>query len=194
MALRNRENNVQYLRIKDGKFFLGKDLETPYEELEGLITSMYYKDETYEDKPQRKLILVIKDGEENYQLGLNVESSSYSSFVSFLKNVDVTKKLTLHPKIDVKRDGDKEVVRRSLLISQDGKFAKGYFTKDDNHGLPKWETVIVGKKKVTDKSEYLDFLENFVTENFINKIQGKEVIIQEEVEDDAEVSSSLPWD
>ena len=195
MALKNRDNSRQYVRLKDGKFYLGKDLDTAYEELEGTITSMYYKDEEYEGAPLRKLIVIISDGEDNYQLGLNVETSNYSTFVSFLKNVDISRKLTIHPKMDIKKDGDKEVTRRSLLVSQDGKFAKSYFTKDENHGLPKWEVVTVGKKKVTDKSAYLEFLEKFATENFVNKIQGKAVLVNEDEDSDVEDSDGkLPWD
>lgn len=195
MALKNRDNSRQYVRLKDGKFFLGKDLETPYEELEGTITSLSYRDEEYEGAPLRKLIVVISDGDDNYQLGLNVETSNYSTFVSFLKNVDISKKLTIHPKMDLKKDGDKEITRRSLLVSQDGKFAKSYFTKDESHGLPKWEVVTVGKKKVTDKSAYLEFLENFVKENFIAKLQGKEVLVNEDGDEDASDSDGkLPWD
>ena len=195
MALKNRDNSRQYVRLKDGKFYLGKDLDTAYEELEGTITSMYYKDEEYEGAPLRKLIVIISDGEDNYQLGLNVETSNYSTFVSFLKNVDISRKLTIHPKMDIKKDGDKEVTRRSLLVSQDGKFAKSYFTKDENHGLPKWEVVTVGKKKVTDKSAYLEFLEKFATENFVNKVQGKAVLVNEDEDSDVEDSDGkLPWD
>lgn len=192
MALKNRDQSKQYVRVKDGKFYLGKDLETPYEELEGTVTSMYYKDEEYEGSPLRKLIIIISDGEDNYQLSINVETSNYSSLISFLKNVDINRKITLHPKMDVKKDGDKETPRRSILVSQDGKFAKSYFTKDDSHGLPKWEVVTVGKKKVTDKSAYLEFLEKFVNENFINKLNRKEVIVNEEQLEEAD--SKLPWD
>lgn len=196
MALKNRDTSRQYVRVKDGKFFVGKDLENGYEELEGTITEMYYKDEEYEGTPQRKLIVVMSDGDENYQLSLNVETSNYSSFISFLKNVDISRKIALHPKMDSRKEGDKDITRRSILVSQDGKFAKSYFTKDDNHGLPKWETVIVGKKKVTDKSAYLDFLEKFAVENFVNKLQGKAVVVNEEDVEDCEEASSekLPWD
>lgn len=203
MGLKNRDINKQYVRVKDGKFFLGKDLETPYEELEGKITALYYKDEEFEGSPLRKLIVVLQDGEDNYQLGLNVETPNYSTLVSFLKNVDVTRTLTLHPKMDsFKKDGI-DVTRRSILVSQDGKFAKSYFTKDENHGLPKWEVVTVGKKKVTDKSAYLDYLEKFVTTDLISKIQPEDAKPSAkpqrekepvEAEDPFPTTNDLPWD
>lgn len=202
MALKNRDNNVNYLRVRDGKFFIGKDTTTPYSELEGLITEMRYKDEEYEGTPQRKLIIVIED-DERYQLGINVESSTYSSLVSFLANVDVSKRLTLHPKQDTINKDGKDVTRRSMLVSQEGKFAKSYFTKDDNHGLPAWETVKVGNKKVTDKSAYLAFLEEFVTKTFFDKLSEApeptekpvkaKAVTQDEDDDVSTSEDDLPW-
>lgn len=172
MALKNRETNKKYLRLKDGKFYINKE-ETPYEELEGLITNMRYKDEEFEGTPIRKLAIIISDDEDNYELGINVENSYYSTLISFLKNVDITQPLTLHPKTEtINRDG-KEITKRSILVSQNGKFAKGYFTKDGNQ-TPAWNVVKVGSKKVTDKTEYLEFLEDFVKENFIDVINSSE--------------------
>ena len=203
MALKNRETNLTYLRLKDGKFYEGKNEQPSGEELEGTIVKMYYKDEEYEGTPLRKLIIVMQDGSEKYQLGLNVESRNYSSLVSFLKNADLTKPLTLHPKSEKRKDGE-EGTSNSILVSQNGKFMKGYFTKDNPGGAPQWKQVRVGKKLVTDKSEYLEFLENFVTENYISVIDGnsgtpitkKDVVIKEDVTDDepVAVTEKLPWE
>lgn len=162
MALKNRDNSLNYLRIKGGKFYVGSDLQTPYQELEGRIVELKYKNEEYEGIPQRKLVVILQDGDEKYHLGINVETSSYSSLVSFLHGVDLKKAITLHPKEDIVAKDGKEVKRQALLVSQDGKFAKHYFTKDDKHGLPEWNVVKVGNKKVTDKSDCLAFLEEFV--------------------------------
>lgn len=207
MGLKNRENNVQYVRAKNGKFYLGKDLETGYDELEGLITSISYKNEEYKGQPLRKLILVLSDGDDNYQLGINVETSKYSSLVSFLKNVDVSRRLTLHPKMDVQTKDGEEVTRESILVSQDGKYAKSYFNKDNSHGLPKWDVVVVGKKKVTDKSAYLEFLEKFVLSELASKLsvpekaaapapKEKNVLTDEEDEStvDFTADTELPWE
>lgn len=207
MGLKNRENNVQYVRAKNGKFYLGKDLDTGYDELEGVITSMSYKNEEYKGQPLRKLIVVLSDGDDNYQLGINVETSKYSSLVSFLKNVDVSRRLTLHPKMDVQTKDGEEVTRESILVSQDGKYAKSYFNKDNTHGLPKWDVVVVGKKKVTDKSAYLEFLEKFVLSELASKLsipektaapvtKEKNVLLDEEDELTPEFTSDtdLPWE
>lgn len=170
MALKQRDDSKKYLRVKDGKIYIGKDLETPYDEIEGTVNKLQFKDEEYEGKPQRKLIMVMSDSEGSYQLNFNVESSTYSSLVGFLANVDLSKPITLHPRMEVvNRDGT-DYSKRSMLVSQEGKFAKSYFTKDEAHGLPRWDVVVVGKKKVVDKEAYLDFLEQFVTKKLASQL------------------------
>lgn len=197
--LKQRDTSKKYLRIKNGKIYVGKDLETPYDEIEGKITNLYYKDEEYEGTPQRKLIIVLSDGDETYQLGLNVESSNYGSLVSFLPNVDITKTLTLHPKSQAEIKDGKEVTRNGILVSQDGKFAKSYFSKENTHGLPAWERATVGKKVVTDKSAYLEFLENFVVNTLAPKVKKQTIISAGDTEEEqleaAEADSGkLPWE
>lgn len=196
MALKQRDESKKYLRIKDGKLYVGKDLDTPYDEIEGTITNLYYKNEEYEGTPQRKLIVILSDDEGSYQLGINVESTSYSSLIGFLPNIDITKPITLHPRAETTTKDGKEVTRRSILVSQEGKFAKSYFTKDHPHGLPKWEVVQVGKKKVTDKTEYLEFLEKFVQKNLISKISTEQPVAADVDDDEVEGfdDGKAPWE
>lgn len=170
MGLKNRNENLNYLRIKGGKFYIAKDETTPYQELEGQVVELKYKDEEYEGKPQRKLIVILQDGEDKYHLGINVETSSYSNLVSFLANVDLRKTIALHPKEDVINKNGVNITKKTILVSQEGKFAKSYFTKEDNKGLPEWKSVNISKKIVLDKSEYLDFLEDFVLTKLAKQI------------------------
>lgn len=181
MGLQNRNVNINYVKCKNGKFYLGKDAETSYDQLDGQITNMYYKNEEYEGVPQRKLIVVVTDGDENYQLGFNVDSSNYSTFISFLKDADLSKPLTLHPKMDIVTKDGKESKKYAILISQNGKFNKSYFTKEvaEKIGVPQWDIVIVGKKKVTDKSAYIDFLEDWVNKTYINKINKNTQVLDD---------------
>lgn len=203
MALRNPNTNLQFLRLREGKFYIGKDTETPYGELYGLITGMRYKDEEYEGAPLRKLILTIVDGDETYQLGLNVESQNYSSLVSFLRNVDLTKPITLHPKIEAGNKDGRDFKRHSILVSQNGTYSKGFFTKDKPNGLPAWKTVKVGKKTVVDKTDYLQFLEEFVTRNYIPVVTKGGTTVSAPVDERVDTSKdemengneeTLPWD
>lgn len=205
MALKNREQNLTYLRIKEGKFYIGKDTEKPFDELEGQITSLRYKDEEYEGKPIRKLLVVVTENGQNYQFGVGVETTSYCSLVGFLKNIDISRSLVLHPKEQPIEGSENK--KRSILVSQEGKYAKGYFTKDTPNGLPKWDIVVVGKKNIADKTAYLDFLEEFVSKELVpklgepipakaavNKVQNAEVEESpEEIEAEKE-EVKLPWD
>lgn len=198
MALKNRTDQKKYVRIKDGKLYIGKDLETPYDEIEGTVTNMYYKNEEYNGAPLRKLIVILSDDEDNYQLSINTESNSYSALVSFLRQVDLTKPVTLHPMEEtVKKDGAPDVQKKTILVSQEGKFAKSYFTKDNTHGLPRWEQVTVGKKKVTDKSAYHEFLEQFVTDELIPQLSGAPItktVVNKPADEEAQVEEdAFPW-
>lgn len=201
MALRTGGNsNLKFIRLRDGKFYIGKDKDQPFGELEGTITGLRYKDEEYEGAPLRKLIVNLIDGDEQYQLGLNCESRNYTSFISFLKNVDIAQPIVLVPKVEEGEKDGKAFKNNSLLISQKGTYAKGYFTKADMHGAPDWKKVKVGKKVVLDKQAYLEFMENFVTENFINKINKNVIVnkaqaaVAEPVEEVAAEADAMPWD
>lgn len=205
MALKNRETGKQYIRLtKEGNFTIGKDGE-PYQELEGTIVAMRYKDEEYEGTPIRKLYTTIRDEDNLYELGLNVTSPYYTTLVGFLKNVDINSKLTLHPKVETKTKDGKEITRRGILVSQGGKYAKGHFTQASGNTTPEWKTVRVGNVKVTDKSDYLEFYENFVTKNLIALIENNTPIVStrkfESLADDEQVESvveandeKMPWD
>ena len=136
-------------------------------------------------------------------MSIKVESGYYSSLISFLKNVDITKPVVLVPTIKkVKKDGE-EKERYSIFISQNGKFAKNYFTKDTPNGLPKWNVVTVGKKTVVDKTDYLEFLENIVNTEFVPKLSTDMIVhtkvpsnVNTEVDDveEDEEEKTLPWD
>jgi hypothetical protein len=208
MALKQRSEQRKYVRIKNGKIFLGKDFDNPYDELEGTITSMYFKDEEYNGAPLRKLIVVLSDEEDNYQLSINTESNSYGALVSFLSNVDLARPVTLVPMEEtITKDGSPDVQKRTILVSQDGKFAKGYFTKEEPHGLPRWDSVTVGKKKVLDKTAYLEFLEDYVVKTLVprikidptdvkSKVVSKPTSEQDEVLEEVgeEEPTKMPWD
>lgn len=201
MGLKNNTQTIKYLRIKEGKFYLGKDTESPFGELEGTITGLRYKNEEFDGAPLRKLIITVNDGTDTYQVGLNVESQNYNTFVSFLRNADLTKPVTLHPKLEAGNKDGKDFKKHSILVSQDGTYLKGYFTKATPNGLPEWKSVKVGNKKVTDKSEFLEFLEQFVTRNYIPVVTKGAVynsVVEKTgtlVEAETETTDDLlPWD
>jgi hypothetical protein len=166
MGLSNNQNKgITYLKIKEGKFYKTDDKEhgSPYDEIGGQIVNFSYKDETFSNQEVRKFQILITDGEDKYLLSFPIESPAYNSFLSFVKNVDITKPLSLHAlgkKIEDK--SGKESIRTSILISQDGTFAKSFYTKDNPNGLPAFKKVKISGKEHWDKTDYLAFLESVV--------------------------------
>lgn len=155
----NKKTQGNFVRIKDGKFYLGKDLETPYDELTGMLTDLSFRDDEFEGQKIRKLVVTLEDNGEKYIVSFPFDSSYSSSFVSFLKNADLNDEMTLVP--ISKTEGDK--TSRSLLISQDGTFMKSYFTKDNTHGQPQFKKITKKSGKVEwDTDDFLEFREKIV--------------------------------
>lgn len=157
----NTGGGSQYVSFRKGKFYLGKDKETSYNELEGKITNLSYVDDEFEGKPMRKLVIKMTDGEQNYILSVISDSSYATQFISFLKNADLTDTLSLVGTSKTGEDGKEKI---GLLVKQNDTFLKGYYTKADPKGLPQMKQITVNKKLVWDKSDYLEFLENVVTD------------------------------
>lgn len=205
MGLKQRTSTGSYVRLKDGKFYLPNDeSKTAYDELEGKLVDIYLKDETYEGQPLRKLYAVMNDGDQNLIVSFRFDSRYATSFLTFLKNVDLKEPFTLCPIVNEKKDARGETVKEaSILIKQDGSFAKSYYSKDKPNGLPQMKQIKVNGKLVWDKTEMLDFFEN-VVENEIKPALPKaesKIVIREEaestptyVEEDVEGEDELPWE
>lgn len=208
MGLANNASNVKYVRItKQGKFVLNTDLETPYDELEGTLTGLRWKEDEFKGEKIKKCNIGLTDNEGvTYIVGVTVDSSWFSTFVSFLKNADLAQPITLHPKINAykKQDGT-DGERRSLLISQDGVFLKSFYSKESGNKLPEFKKVTVNKKTVYDKGDFLTELERIVNEEFIPKLPKQPVVSFKKpaATESVEVSEpdvtvdgdeKLPWD
>ena len=171
MGLKNNESNVSYLKFKDGKFFSSRDKETGYNEIEGYIKNFTLADQEFKGETDRKLTVAIIDEEgDTYLLQMSLKTSYVTSLVSFLKNADLTEKLSL---VGTSKTGDDGVVRNSILVKQDGKFSKGFYTKDNPNGMPKMKEVIINKKKVWDKSDMLEFIENVIVTELTPKVSKR---------------------
>lgn len=164
-----KEKSVaNYVKIKDGKFYLSSDKEhtTPYGELEGVITQIGLRNDEYEGQTIEKLSLTINDGDDDYVVSFAFNSSYTSSLIGFLKNADLTKPLSLVPTQRTDKDG---TTKRSILVKQGGSFLKQYYTKEHPNGLPRIEPVMVKGKQlvqngrlVWDKEEFLQFYRDVV--------------------------------
>lgn len=173
MALKTRSDlKTTYAKIKDGKFYLSTDKEnkTPFDSLEGVISDIFFKDETYEGKVIKKLYIAVADGDEKILIGFSFDSSYTTTLIGFLMNADLSKKLEISPLEKTVNVNGTDVKKRSLLVSQDGTFMKAYFTKDHPNGLPAMKKVKFNGKDVWDKTEFLEFYEKTINETIKPKL------------------------
>lgn len=200
----NANSGVQYVRIKDGKFYLNSDLTKPYDELEGLLTGIRFKDDVWEGNKIRKCNFGLTDQESGitYVVGLSVDSSYFSTLVGFLKNADFSKPMAFHPKVNkYKKEDSTEGERRTIMISQDDVFMKSFYSKDSGNKLPDFKKVKVNNKMVYDKSDFLEAIEAVVVNDFIPKLPKQDVVKQQVVAKTTEpvittdaAVDDLPWE
>lgn len=159
MGLTNNKGAGSYVRFKNGKFALSNDLETTYTELEGEVIGIRMTEDDFKGTIIPKINLTLTDGESNYILSVSFNSSVGTSLIGFLKNADLSEKLTL---VAVSKKDDKGEDRNSILVKQNGSFLKNYYSKAEPHGLPPMKQVTINKTKQWDKSEMQDFLTNVI--------------------------------
>lgn len=205
----NASSGVQYVRLKDGKFYLNSDLTKPYDELEGMLTGIRFKDDEWEGNKIRKCNFGLTDSETGitYVVGLSVDSSYFSTLVGFLKNADLTKPMTFHPKVNKYKKEDKtDGERRTIMVSQDGVFLKSFYSKDSGNKLPDFKKVKVSNKIVYDKTDFLEAIEEVVTKDFVPNLPKQEIVTHRQPAVNADVPNAkepdvttegdekLPWD
>ena len=197
MGLKQRQA-ANYVKIKDGKFYLSTDKEhkTPYDEFEGLLTNMAFREDEYEGQKIEKLQLTMNDGEADYIISFSFDSAYTSSLVGFLKNADLSRPLSIVP--ISKTEGEK--VRRSILVRQDNKFVKAYYTKDNPHGLPEMKKVTLNRKTVWDKTDFLEFFRNVILNELVPQLGNANTpavaatpVAQEHINEADEVADDLPF-
>lgn len=155
----------KYIKLRDGKFYLSTDKEnaTPYDELEGRIIDIGTKVDTFEGtKIERIYVVVESDDRELYNLSFNIDGGYASSFMSFIRNADLSQPLTLKPVVKVENKNGTDIKRLSMLIEQNGAFLKSYHTKDNPNGLPAMKQVTVSGKTLWDKTDMIEFYKNAI--------------------------------
>jgi hypothetical protein len=178
MGLAITKQAVTWVKVKGGKFYLStdKELATPYDELQGMITDVGYHTETFNGAETLKLNCTVESDGEKYKFSMPFEGSTTSNFIGFLKNVDLKKPLTLKPLTEkvVRADGE-ERERQTILIQQDGSFMKNHYTKDTPNGLPPMKQVKVNGKMIWDKTDMIDFFKD-VIKNELRPSLNKQVV------------------
>jgi hypothetical protein len=161
-----KDTKPVYVNLSDGRFYESEDKEknNPYGSLEGLITGLSFRDDMFENNKIRKCVISMTDGANNYVLNVRVNSSYFGSFVSFLKNADLSQPIKLKP--GVKKDPKSDKTIGTLFVEQGGSFLKQFYTKDKPNGLPPFQKKKVNGNIVWDKTDYLEFLENVVEKDF----------------------------
>ena len=180
MGLNNNQSSSIYLQISNGKLVRSFSSPTPksvsrtnkvgkevheefYDSLTGYVKGISTKETEY----GKFWVINVNDGESDYTLSTNYSGGYAVSFLKAIPNADLSRMMTITPKIMV--DGDK---RNSVMfINQDGKGLKHYWTKDNPGQLPNLEKIKIKGKDTWDDSRRLEYLENFVKDLFKSKVE-----------------------
>jgi hypothetical protein len=180
MGLNNNQSSSIYLQISNGKLVRSFSSPTPksvsrtnkvgkevheefYDSLTGYVKGISTKETEY----GKFWVINVNDGESDYTLSTNYSGGYAVSFLKAIPNADLSRVMTITPKIMV--DGDK---RNSVMfINQDGKGLKHYWTKDNPGQLPNLEKIKIKGKDTWDDTKRLEYLENFVKDLFNSKIE-----------------------
>lgn len=171
--------NITFLTITNGKLVrqvkqpTGKSVErvnkvgrTVYEEfydsMDGIISAIDIKESEY----GKFWVITLKSDSETYKLEFNYSGGYAMSFLKTLPNVDLTKPVTLTPRLNI--DGDKK--QAVLFVSQNGKALKHYWNKDNPGDLPPLDKIKVKGKDVYDDSRRLEFFENYAKSLTFNSV------------------------
>lgn len=73
--------------------------------------------------------------------------------------------------------------KTSLFINQDGKAVKWFWTKDNPGELPSLKKVKIKGKETWDDSDQIEFLQAYIKNEFLPKLNGNVIVNQQEDED-----------
>lgn len=144
--------------------------------LSGRITAITTKD--HPDYGKFWLITLV-DGDWSGVVQIKYSSGYASAFLKLLPNVNLSKDVTIQPKMVV--DGDKK--KASLFIMQEGVPLKHFYTKDNPNGLPQMKKIKVKGKETWDDTEMMEFLEKMVFTEVVPKLNGASSEDSKEIED-----------
>ena len=171
-----QSNSVKYTFGRDGKVFLGsdKDMQNPYDYVEGYVSKISFKDSefTHEGKTIKKRLLSVnlKDGDDTYNIQIDIKSRGYATVVGQLLNADLGKVIRFIAK---GRDLPSGKVATDFIL---GDGLKSAFSKENGrYELPRWKEVEIDGEKRYDRKEYLDKIEEILTREVISKMPDEQV-------------------
>lgn len=159
----NSPQGGNFLKTKAGRFYLSSDknFDNPYQELEGLLLSIDYKELVIEAAKVKLVEFSVSTKQGVFKFSVGQKSNSYGNLVSFLKNADLTKEVTF---VTLPEEGIGDKINTVILVKQGGSTLKGYFKKDTPTALPRWKPVEINGENIWDKGDFLKALEAAVGE------------------------------
>ena len=184
----------KFVNFKDGKLVSTSSGEKKeYTSLTGTIVELDIKDEVYKGTEYRKIVLEVKDDEDNvWKLGFPLESGYGDSFCSIAQNINFKKEVSISGGI---KEMDNDRTYGVVYIKQDGKNLKWALKKED-----KPEGKKVRGSRGMDYSERNDFFHRLLIEEIRPAIlraqtgtQAKTVPGKKVVNKEAAPTDDLPF-
>lgn len=187
------KDNVIYLSIADGKIVrrmkeptviskqrTTKDGKVVHEELydyvSGTITDISTRENEY---GKFWNVTLVDDLHTKYVLQFKYSGGNATSFLKSIPNADVTKPITIMPRIQMQ--GDKK--RTSVILIQDQPI-RWKWTKDNPGDVPQLRKIKVKGIEQWDDSDMMDYLETYLISHIKPKLTGVATFGASDIEDD----------
>jgi hypothetical protein len=160
-----------YLTISDGR--ICRRVKSPtatsverHTKTGNLVHEEFYKGwagkitdiQTRESEYGKDWVVSIEDNDGIALLSFKYSSGYAASFLKALPNVDLSKEVTITPKVTI--EGEKK--RTTIFLNQSGNPVKWFYTKDNMNGCPGLQQVKVKGVLTWDDSDMMEFLEQMV--------------------------------
>ena len=166
-----KKDSIIYLAVADGKIVrrvkeptansrqrTTKEGKIVHEELYDYATGLITDITTRENDYGKFWNVVMTDGSSTYVLQFKYSGGNATSFLKSIPNADVTKPITIMPKMQTV--GDKK--RASLVLIQDNQAIRWKWTKDNPGDVPQLRKIKVKGIEQWDDSDMMEYLEKFV--------------------------------
>ena len=174
-----KKDSIIYLAVADGKIVrrvkeptansrqrTTKEGKTVHEELYDYATGLITDITTRENDYGKFWNVVMTDGSSTYVLQFKYSGGNATSFLKSIPNADVTKTITIMPKMQTV--GDKK--RASLVLIQDNQAIRWKWTKDNPGDVPQLRKIKVKGIEQWDDSDMMDYLENYLLQHVKSKL------------------------
>jgi hypothetical protein len=173
------KDSIIYLAVADGKIVrrvkeptansrqrTTKEGKTVHEELYDYATGLITDITTRENDYGKFWNVVMTDGSSTYVLQFKYSGGNATSFLKSIPNADVTKTITIMPKMQTV--GDKK--RASLVLIQDNQAIRWKWTKENPGDVPQLRKIKIKGIEQWDDSDMMDYLENYILQHVKTKL------------------------